>query len=99
MNIRGLKNVLQKHSNDLQSIGATSLYIFGSRAKEGARVDSDLDLFIDYESAVQIPSLLKLVAFERIVSIEVGIPVHVTTRRSLHPSMKSEIERTAIKVF
>ena len=99
MSTNGLRDVLLKHSDDLKNIGATALYIFGSRAKGFARNDSDVDLFIDYESAKRIPSMLKLIEFERVVGEEIGIPIHITTRRSLHPKMKMEIEQTAIRIF
>lgn len=99
MDISGLKTVLLERSNSLRENGATGLYIFGSRAKGDNRPDSDLDLFIDYESQTKIPSLLKILEFQRVVGDEIGIPIHLTTRRSLHPLMKSEIERTAIRVF
>ncbi len=29
--------------------GATSLYLFGSAARDEAKADSDLDMFIDYD--------------------------------------------------
>ena len=99
MDIAELKQVLLERSNALRENGATALYIFGSRAKGEYRPNSDLDLFIDYESGKNVPSLLKLLQFQRVVGKEIGIPIHITTRRSLHPLMINDIERTAVKVF
>ena len=99
MQLGQIKENLLKRSTALRELGATGLYIFGSRAKGQARSNSDLDLIIDYDSNGKIPSLFKLVEFECAVIEEFGIPVHITTRRSIHPMMKSEIEKTAIRVF
>jgi uncharacterized protein len=40
---------LRARAADIRALGATSLYLFGSTAREEARDDSDIDMFIDYD--------------------------------------------------
>src|SRR5215211_2890331 len=41
---------LLRHADAIKAMGATSLYLFGSTARNEAAPDSDLDLFLEYES-------------------------------------------------
>ena len=89
---------LRRYAGALHDNGATTLYMFGSRARGNERPDSDLDLFIDYEPA-KVPSLFRLMEIEEELSGALGIPVTITTRKALHPLMKDRIERDAIRVL
>jgi len=79
-------------------MGATSLYVFGSTARDKATPASDLDLFIDYDPASKF-NALDLVGIKQYLEDELQVPVDVTTRDGLHPMLRSEIERTAVRVF
>ena len=94
-----LIEALKKYDAALRENGATGLYIFGSRARGTHRPDSDLDLFIDYDPAVRIPNLFRLMQLEEEISEALGIPVTITTRNALHPLMKDSIERDAVRVL
>jgi len=94
-----LIEALKKHATALRENGATSIFIFGSRARGTQRADSDLDLFIDYDPAARVPSLFRLMQVEDEMSKALGIPVTITTRNALHPSMKDNIERDAVQVL
>ena len=37
-------------ADDVKARGATSLYLFGSAVRDQAEIDSDVDLFIDYDA-------------------------------------------------
>ena len=78
--------------------GATSLYLFGSSARDEATADSDLDLFIDYDPTRKF-SLVDLVGIKFLLQDTLGVEVDVTTRDSLHPMLREEIERSAVRVF
>jgi uncharacterized protein len=45
---------LRSFAGPLRAQGATSLYLFGSTARNKAGAKSDLDLFIDYDPPRQI---------------------------------------------
>ncbi|HZQ12558.1 MAG TPA: nucleotidyltransferase family protein [Pseudolabrys sp.] len=88
-----------KHSAQaIKAMGATSLYVFGSTARDKATPASDLDLFIDYDPASKF-NALDLVGIKQYLEDELQVPVDVTTRDGLHPMLRSEIERTAVRVF
>src|SRR5215831_17140629 len=89
---------LKHYDAPLRENGATGVFMFGSRALGTERPDSDLDLFIDYDPAVKIPSLFRLMQIEEEISHALGIPVTITTRNALHPLMRESIEREAVRV-
>jgi uncharacterized protein len=78
--------------------GATSLYVFGSAVRDEAKTDSDLDLFIDYDPKKKF-SLVDLVGIKLFLEDALGVEVDVTTRDSLHPMLRKEIEQSALRVF
>ncbi|MGF7062303.1 putative nucleotidyltransferase [Aminobacter sp. BE322] len=79
-------------------MGATSLYLFGSTARDESSFGSDLDLFIDYDPDSRF-SLIDLVGIKQLLEEAMATEIDVTTRNSLHPQLKADIERTAIRVF
>jgi len=98
MNRNSLIETLKAYDAALRENGATALFVFGSRARGAERDDSDLDLFIDYDPAVKIPNMFRLMQIEEKISETLGIPVTITTRDALHPLMKKNIEQGAVRV-
>jgi predicted nucleotidyltransferase len=89
---------LRQNADAIRGMGATSLYLFGSVAHGKFRPDSDLDLFIDYDPERRF-SLLDLVGIKQFLEERISADVDITTRDSLHPMLKDDIERSAIRVF
>jgi predicted nucleotidyltransferase len=89
---------LRQHSDAVKSMGATALYLFGSVARDEAGTSSDIDLFIDYDPAKRF-SLLDLVGIKQLLEEELAVEVDVTTRSSLHPMLRTDIEQSAIRIF
>jgi predicted nucleotidyltransferase len=98
MNKREAVAKLKRHADAIRALGATSLYLFGSVARGEARARSDLDLFIDYNPDGKF-SLLELVGIKLLLEEKLGVPVDVTTRDSLHPMLRADIEQSAVRVF
>ncbi|RWI10418.1 nucleotidyltransferase family protein [Mesorhizobium sp.] len=89
---------LQRNADAIKGMGVTSLYLFGSAARDDARPDSDLDLFIDYDPARRF-SLIDLVGIKQFLEEKMSTEIDITTRDSLHPMLKAEIEQSAVRVF
>ncbi len=90
--------ILRENAEAVRGMGATSLYLFGSSARDEASQQSDLDLFIDYDPQSHF-SLIDLVGIKQLLEEAMAMDVDLTTRNSLHPQLKDEIQRTAIRVF
>jgi predicted nucleotidyltransferase len=88
---------LRQRASDIRSFGATSLYLFGSMARDEATAESDVDLFVDYDP--ERFSFVELVRLQERISSILGRPADLTTREGLHPILRSAIEAEAIKVL
>jgi uncharacterized protein len=89
---------LKRRANVIKDMGATSLYLFGSFAQDGARPHSDVDLFIDYDPNGHF-NAFDLVGIKQFLEGELGVEVDITTRDGLHPMLRADIERSALRVF
>jgi uncharacterized protein len=82
----------------LKAEGVTKLAIFGSRARNDARPDSDLDVLVEVEPDSRF-SMLNLIGVEHIIRDATGLAVQATMRRSLEPRMAERIADDIIEVF
>jgi uncharacterized protein len=89
---------LQEHADTIKAMGATSLYMFGSMARDSARASSDLDLFVDYDRHGRF-NAFDLVGIKLYLERKLDLPVDVTTRDGLHPMLRADIEQAAVRVL
>ena len=82
----------------LKARGAAAAFLFGSTLRDEADDKSDLDLFIDIAPDRKF-SLIDLAGIQRFLQNELHTTVDVTTRGSLHPKLRSDIERQALRVY
>jgi predicted nucleotidyltransferase len=88
---------IKARAEAVKSLGATALYIYGSRARGDESPDSDLDVFVDFDP--RRFSFVELVALEDMLSRELGLRVQLGTQDALHPLMRAQIEREAVRVL
>jgi predicted nucleotidyltransferase len=81
----------------LRALGLRSLHVFGSTARDDARPDSDVDVFVEFETGAAIG--WDFAGAPELLGRELGRPVDLTTRRALHPFLREDIEREAVRVF
>lgn len=98
MNRQNALEALKQRAPALQQMGARSMYLFGSTAKNTTTRNSDLDIFIDTDARRPF-TLFELVKMQAYLKRHLKTPVDLTTRNSLHPRLRASIIREAIKVF
>lgn len=89
---------LRDSADAVRTLGATSLYLFGSTVRDEARSDSDLDLFVDYDPASRF-NAFDLVGIKLLLEDRLGAAIDITTRDGLHPRLRDRIEASAVRVF
>jgi uncharacterized protein len=82
----------------LRDFGVAALYLFGSHARDEANPASDVDVFIDVTPGTAFGLRPYMGAFETLKQA-VGENVDYGTRKGLHPLLRSDIEREAIRIF
>ncbi|MDD2500440.1 MAG: nucleotidyltransferase family protein [Geobacter sp.] len=81
--------------NFMKSHGAVKVGVFGSYARDEARVDSDLDLMVWF---AEQKSLLGVIRLERELSELLGIKIDLLTEQAISPYLVDRI-RQELKVI
>jgi predicted nucleotidyltransferase len=97
MNRADIIAALRGQASDIKALGATSLYLFGSAARDEATERSDVDLFIDYDP--DRFSFVELIRLREQLTELLGRQADLTTRDGLHPMLQQSIEAEAIRVL
>ena len=82
----------------IRALGAQAVYLFGSTARNEAKPTSDIDIFIDKDPEMPF-GMMELTGLEFILEEALGTDVDLTTRNSLHPALRDDIEKSAIRVL
>jgi predicted nucleotidyltransferase len=89
---------LKDTEDAIRALGATALYLYGSTARDEARPDSDVDVFIEYDPRTKF-TILDLVGVQQELAERIGAEVDIATRDSLHRRLRKRIEQSAIRIF
>lgn len=90
------KLILQRDA--LRALGAKSLFLYGSHARDVAGAASDIDVFIDRDPQAKF-GFMELTGMVQMLEDLFGTKIDLVTRTGLHPHLRPEIERSAIQVF
>ena len=75
--------------------GARTIKIFGSHARDEAKISSDIDSLIELEAG---RSLLDIVAIKQDLEDLLLCKVDVVTERALSPYLREQVKKEAIKL-
>ena len=88
--------LLASHQNALKEFGVKSLMLFGSVARDEARIDSDVDLLVEFDRPI---GLFAFVRLKRYLEEILGSSVDLGTPDSLKPDLQEPVFREAIRAF
>jgi predicted nucleotidyltransferase len=95
LTLKKLKEVVKENEAELRDFGIKSLAVFGSVARGEANNKSDVDILVEFDRPVGIFHFLDLKYFlETILKTQVDL----ATRNALHPMLKSNILKEAVRV-
>ena len=83
----------------LRTRGVAALYLFGSRARDQGRSNSDIDVFVDPADEMDfglMPFMDTLAMLERVFP---GTEISYSTREGIVPAYLPLIEASAVRVF
>jgi len=89
---------IRRNADAIRALGAGSLYLYGSHARDEAGAGSDIDVFIDRDPRKHF-GFIELTELEFLLRDILGTDVDVSTRTGLHPALSREIEKSAVKVL
>ncbi|MFQ6017185.1 MAG: nucleotidyltransferase family protein [Kiloniellaceae bacterium] len=89
---------LREHEPELRAAGIVRLAVFGSRARNEAAADSDIDLVAAFDRGMRL-SLLDVVHLENRLSDLLGHKVDLVEEGTLKPRVRQNIEKDAIRAF
>jgi predicted nucleotidyltransferase len=89
---------IRENADALRALGVSAVYLYGSHARDTARPDSDVDVFIDRDPAKRF-TFIELTEIEFLLREALGKNVDVSTRTGLHPAISREIEESAVRVL
>ena len=97
MDATDVTRALLAHREVLQQFAVRELRLFGSTLRGEAGDTSDIDLLVDYDPAARV-GLFAFVRLQRRLSELLGRRVDLATPDALHPALREDILRQAVRV-
>ena len=88
---------IRRRAGEIQALGASALYLYGSRARGDHQEDSDLDVMVDHVPGKL--ALFDLLAIKHIIEDDTGLEVHIATSDSFKPEKRYRFERDLLRVL
>jgi hypothetical protein len=80
--------LIRSHQRELSNQGVKSLAIFGSVARDEAKVDSDIDILVEFSRPV---GLFDFIGLKEYLEALIGRPVDLVTLDAIRPIMRDRI--------
>ena len=94
--LKKIKNLIEEKKDLLEKeYHVKRLGIFGSYAKQKAKKDSDIDIFVEFS---ETPDFFKFIALEERLAEILGSKVDLVTPKALKPFIKNTILRETIYI-
>jgi uncharacterized protein len=90
--LRSVESALRAH-------GVAALYLFGSYARDEAKPDSDLDVFVDKVPGRKFGFDELMGSYHALCDALPGIEISYGTRAGLSKYVKNDVERQAVRIF
>ncbi|GAB4194680.1 MAG: nucleotidyltransferase family protein [Coleofasciculaceae cyanobacterium] len=88
--------ILTTHQDKLKEFGVKSLALFGSVARDEARLDSDVDLLVEFEKPVGLFTFMRL---QRYLEAILDRSVDLGTPDSLKPYLRELVLQEAVRAI
>src|SRR5215475_1148136 len=89
---------IRRNADSIRGKGVSKLALFGSRARDDYRPDSDIDVLVEIEPDASF-SLLNLIDVEHIIEDATGLQAQATVRRSMPSQFAQRIADDIVEVF
>ncbi len=89
---------LRAYEPELRAAGVVRLSLFGSTARNEARLESDIDLLAAFDDAQSL-SLLDMIGIENRLADLLGQPVDLIEEGTLKPRAQANVSREAVRAF
>jgi predicted nucleotidyltransferase len=90
-----LSKLKEQRQELIVNYGVSSLFLFGSVARDDARDDSDVDLLVEFKKPI---GLFEFIELQQRLETLLGCKVDLGTRRSLKLQFKDQVFQEAIRV-
>lgn len=87
--------ILSRHRSAIDSHDVRRLALFGSVARDEARPDSDVDVFVEFAGT---PTFAHCTDLKLLLEDILGRPVDLATDKALKPELRSSVEADMIDV-
>ncbi len=94
MNSDDVRHRLAENREELVALGVRDLYLFGSVARGEARVDSDVDLLVEFDRPV---GLFQFFRVQQRLSELLGRPVDLVMKEAIKPQFRARILEEAVR--
>jgi predicted nucleotidyltransferase len=89
--------ILRENRDTLARFHVRSLFLFGSVLRGEAKPGSDIDILVEFEPGAAV-GLFEFIRLKRELSDLLGMEVDLGTPDALHPALKEDILKEAVRV-